>query len=189
MYYDLADQNNQPDSGAVSALPEQQQGGFPGWVPLPSDGNNEHHDMPSAQQGGFPGWESLPSDGNHQHHDMPSAQQELNQGGGSSRANASTSGWGSIQGTGSTCSQSLPIPHSPAPFNIFWTSHDSTLEAQDQHRNDQPFLIFPGPASTPHGHFPGWVPLPANRRNQHAGEGSSPQYVYHGWHHPGTHQQ
>ncbi|XP_048138045.1 uncharacterized protein LOC115746807 isoform X2 [Rhodamnia argentea] len=165
MYYNFATQNNQLDPGAVSALPEQQQGGFPGWVPLPSNGNNQHIDMPSAQQ-------------------------ELNQGGGSSRANASTSGWGSIQGTGSTCSQSPPMPsHSPAPFNNLWTSHDPTLEAQDQYRNDHPFSIFPGPASTPHGHFPRWVPLPANGRNQHAGEGSAPQYVYHGWHHPGTHQQ
>ncbi|XP_056171571.1 uncharacterized protein LOC115685792 [Syzygium oleosum] len=163
--YNFAVLKNQLNPGAMSAHPEQQQSGFPEQVPLPSDGNNQHHDMPSAQQ-------------------------EMHQGGCSSWANGNASGWGSIQGTGNTSYQSPPIPpYSPSPFNISRTSNDPTLQAQDQYRNDHHFLKFPGLASTPGGSFPGGVPLPANARNQHAGEGSSPQYDHQGypsWHHPGT---
>ncbi|XP_010035919.2 uncharacterized protein LOC104425044 isoform X1 [Eucalyptus grandis] len=168
--YDFAVQNYQPDPGAMSALPEQQQGGFPRWVPLPCDGINQHHDMPLAQQ-------------------------ELYKGGSSSIANGNASGWGTIQGTGSTSYQSPLIPpYSPAPFNISCTGHDSTLQAQDEYINDDSFFILPAPALTPHGSYMGMVPPPANGL---AGEGSSQQYVHQGyptWHHPGmrirpNHQQ
>ncbi|KAF8007798.1 hypothetical protein BT93_K1711 [Corymbia citriodora subsp. variegata] len=155
--YNFTAQNNQPAPGAMSALPEQQ-GGFPGWVPLPSDVNNQDFDMPSAQQ-------------------------EVYQGGGSSWANGNASGQGSIQGTGSTSYQSPPIPpHSPAFFNIS-SGHDSTLQAQKQYRNDHSFSLFPPPALTPHGSHLGRVPRPANGL---AGEGSSEQYIHQG--HPSRHR-
>ncbi|KAI6673218.1 hypothetical protein NL676_001124 [Syzygium grande] len=50
-------------------------------------------------------------------------------------------------------------PSSPGPFNILWTSNDSTLHAQYQYRNDHRPLTFHGPATTPHGSFPGQVSL------------------------------
>ncbi|XP_056171515.1 uncharacterized protein LOC130139145 [Syzygium oleosum] len=51
----------------------------------------------------------------------------------------------------------LFTPSSPGPFNILWTSNDSTLHAQYQYRNDHRPLTFHGPATTPHGSFPGQV--------------------------------
>ncbi|XP_039160125.1 uncharacterized protein LOC104427316 [Eucalyptus grandis] len=42
MTYNNSARNHQPDSGAISALPEHLHGGFPGWAPLPAKANNQH---------------------------------------------------------------------------------------------------------------------------------------------------
>ncbi|KAF8007825.1 hypothetical protein BT93_K1725 [Corymbia citriodora subsp. variegata] len=42
MNYNNTAWNHQPDSGAMSALPECQHGGFPRWAPLPAKANNQH---------------------------------------------------------------------------------------------------------------------------------------------------
>ncbi|XP_030466854.2 uncharacterized protein LOC115685856 [Syzygium oleosum] len=49
MNYNNAVWNQLPGSGAKSALPEIQHGGFPGWAPLPAEANNQRGEGSSLQ--------------------------------------------------------------------------------------------------------------------------------------------